>query len=92
MNRMLAGIAGMLLCTAAQSSVVMTGSRVVYPASAKEVSVPLTNNDSWPAAVQVWLDHGDINPTPPTATAPCFATPRSDERRAGTACSSRLPQ
>lgn len=75
MNRMLAGIAGMLLCTAAQSSVVMTGSRVVYPASAKEVSVQLTNNDSWPAAVQVWLDDGDIKSTPQTATAPFFATP-----------------
>lgn len=75
MNRMLAGIAGMLLCTAAQSSVVMTGSRVVYPASAKEVSVQLTNNDSWPAAVQIWLDDGDINSTPQTATAPFFATP-----------------
>lgn len=75
MKRMFAGIAGMLLCFAAQSSVVMTGSRVVYPAGAKEVSVQLTNNDTWPAAVQVWLDDGDVKSTPQTANAPFFTTP-----------------
>jgi len=75
MNRMLAAIAGMLLCSIAQASVVMTGSRVVYPAGAKEVSVQLTNNDGWPAAVQVWLDNGDIQSTPQSTSAPFFATP-----------------
>ncbi len=45
----------------ANASVVMTGSRIIYPAAASEHSIQLTNNDNFPNAVQVWLDSGDEN-------------------------------
>ncbi len=57
-------LAGMLLCTSAQASVVLTGSRIVYPAESREVSVQLTNRDDFPGVVQVWLDDGNAQSVP----------------------------
>ncbi|MGU3415503.1 molecular chaperone [Enterobacteriaceae bacterium C34A] len=68
-------LAGMLLCTSAQASVVMTGSRIVYPADSREVSVQLTNRDDFPGVVQVWLDDGNAQSVPQTANAPFVTTP-----------------
>lgn len=59
----------------ANASVVMSGSRVIYPASEKEYTVQLTNNDNFPNAVQVWLDSGDTQSTPETGKAPFIVTP-----------------
>ncbi|SNY63892.1 molecular chaperone [Enterobacter sp. CC120223-11] len=68
-------LAGMLLCASAQASVVMTGSRIVYPADSREVSVQLTNRDDFPGVVQVWLDDGNAQSVPQTANAPFVTTP-----------------
>lgn len=59
----------------ANASVVMNGSRIIYPAGANEHSVQLTNNDSFPNAIQVWLDSGDAKSTPETGKAPFIVTP-----------------
>ncbi|BFI55876.1 molecular chaperone [Yersinia pseudotuberculosis] len=59
----------------ANASVVMTGSRIIYPAAASEHSIQLTNNDNFPNAVQVWLDSGDEKSTPETGKAPFIVTP-----------------
>ena len=60
----------------ASASVVMTNSRVIYPAGAAEVNVQLTNNDEVPYAIQVWFDDGDIASTPQTAgKVPFISTP-----------------
>ncbi|ANI30061.1 fimbrial chaperone protein [Yersinia entomophaga] len=59
----------------AQASVVMNGSRIIYSAGEKEHSVQLTNNDSFPNAIQVWLDSGDAQSTPDTGKAPFIVTP-----------------
>ncbi|CFR08163.1 molecular chaperone [Yersinia massiliensis] len=59
----------------ANASVVMGGSRIIYPAGAKEHSVQLTNNDNFANAVQVWLDSGDAQSTPETGKAPFIVTP-----------------
>lgn len=45
----------------AQASVVITGTRVIYPADQREVSVKLSNNGSEPALVQSWIDDGDAD-------------------------------
>lgn len=68
-------LAGMLMCACAQAGVVMTGSRVIYPADGREVSVQLTNHDDFPGVVQVWVDDGDPQSTPQTAKAPFVTTP-----------------
>lgn len=68
-------LAGMLFGLSAQASVVMTGSRIIYPADSREVSVQLTNRDAFPGVVQVWLDEGDAQSTPQTARAPFVTTP-----------------
>ncbi|EHM45157.1 fimbrial biogenesis chaperone [Yokenella regensburgei] len=75
MKGIASALAGMLLCFSSQASVVMTGSRVIYPVGAAEVNVQLTNRDDFPAVVQVWLDAGDEHSTPQTARAPFITTP-----------------
>lgn len=57
------------------ASVVMTGNRVIYPASSREVSVQLTNKDAFPNVIQAWVDQGDEASTPQTARAPFMLTP-----------------
>ena len=43
----------------AYSSVTIVGTRVVYPAAEKEVTVRLDNRSERPALVQAWIDNGD---------------------------------
>jgi len=45
--------------TFAHASVVITGTRVIYPANQREVTVKLNNNGGVPALVQSWIDDGD---------------------------------
>lgn len=59
----------------ASASVVMTGTRVIYPGGASERSIQFTNQDEVPNVVQVWIDSGDTNSTPETANAPFVVTP-----------------
>jgi len=47
--------------TFAHASVVITGTRVIYPANQREVSVKLNNNGGEPALVQSWIDDGDAD-------------------------------
>jgi chaperone protein EcpD len=58
-----------------QASVVIGGTRVVYPAQDKEVTIKLTNEGAKPAMVQVWLDNGDEKSTPDTAKVPFTVSP-----------------
>ena len=73
-------MAGALLCAGmfasrADASVVIGGTRVVYPAQDKEVTIKLTNEGSKPALVQVWLDSGDDKSTPDTVKVPFTVSP-----------------
>lgn len=71
--------AGMLaVCafvTEARASVVIAGTRVIYPAHEAEVTVKLSNDGRTPALTQVWLDEGDPNATPATIEVPFTVTP-----------------
>jgi len=69
-----------LLCASnhpAQASVVMTGTRVIYPAALSGKTLQLSNPDAHPYLVQVWLDAGDENSEPGAADngAPFIANP-----------------
>jgi len=72
-----------LVCVAAlvcagltQASVVMTGTRVIYPAGRQEQTVQFHNPDAHPNVVQVWLDDGDREAAFDTAATPFLAVPQ----------------
>lgn len=47
--------------SSALASVTIIGTRVIYPAAEKEVTVRLDNRGDQPALVQAWIDNGDPN-------------------------------
>lgn len=59
----------------ASASIVITGTRVIYPAEASEITVKLNNSGTRPALVQSWIDRGDIASTPSSADAPFMLSP-----------------
>lgn len=67
-----------LLCTGvfqANANVVITGTRLVYPAKEREVTVKTTNMGKEPSLVQVWVDRGDAKTRADNANAPFLLTP-----------------
>lgn len=64
-----------IACTPVQAGVVIGGTRVVFPAGKRDVSVRIENKGEAPALVQVWIDDGDERSTPETARAPFAMTP-----------------
>ena len=68
-------IAGFVLCTSGMASVVITGTRVVYPLNAKDVSVRLSNNGTFPSLVQAWIDDGNASASPETISVPFILSP-----------------
>jgi chaperone protein EcpD len=75
---MVACAIGLAAATLANASVVITGTRVIYPSNAREVTVKLNNSGAAPALVQAWIDDGDASnsaqqrPMPFTLTPPVF--------------------
>ncbi|WP_322042885.1 fimbria/pilus periplasmic chaperone [Paraburkholderia sp. J67] len=66
---------GAWLPCAAQASVVIAGTRVVYNATDSEVTLKLSNVGKSPALTQVWLDKGDPKADPSTLDLPFVLTP-----------------
>ncbi|WP_447751108.1 fimbrial biogenesis chaperone [Pseudomonas nicosulfuronedens] len=71
---------GLLLATCltigqAQASIVIAGTRVVYDAGQREVTVKLSNDGQSPMLVQSWIDEGNVEATPDTSAAPFVLTP-----------------
>lgn len=58
-----------------EASVVIGGTRVVYPAQDKEVTIKLANEGEKPALVEVWMDEGDEKSTPESAKVPFTIAP-----------------
>lgn len=59
----------------AQANVVITGTRIIYPAEQKNISIQLSNVGDSPALVQSWLDKGDINSSPNSTKVPFVIAP-----------------
>lgn len=57
------------------SSVTMTGNRIIYPSNVNSVDIKLSNKDAFPYVIQCWLDSGDEKSTPQTGKAPFLVTP-----------------
>jgi chaperone protein EcpD len=58
-----------------QASVIIGGTRVVYPLDQREVTVKLTNDSVNASLVQVWIDEGDAKQKPADSKAPFVITP-----------------
>ena len=80
----ISALSAILIHQTAWGSVVITGTRVVYPANARDVVIRLSNEGSSPALVQIWLDNGDPNESPDKVKVPFIVTPpvaRIDQNR-----------
>lgn len=64
-----------MVCCQVSASVVITGTRLIYPAQEAEITVTLDNNGALPVLVQTWVDSGDPNSSPTHSTAPFLLTP-----------------
>lgn len=67
-----------ILCLASASSwasIIITGTRVIYPSTEKEVTVKLNNVGVSPVLVQSWIDSGDVNAKPENISVPFILTP-----------------
>ncbi|WP_434111593.1 fimbria/pilus periplasmic chaperone [Paraburkholderia caffeinilytica] len=81
------GLASALLAGAAQASVTVGGTRVVYPLDQREVTVKLDNDSRNPSLVQVWMDDGNADSKPGESKVPFVITPpifRMDPQKAQT--------
>jgi len=65
----------LVACAPAQASVVMNGTRFVYNADAKEITVKVSNVGKLPALTQAWIDDGDEKSTPEHVDVPFNLTP-----------------
>ena len=73
---MTAGLAfAACLSTSAWAAVTVQGTRLVYPAGEREITVRLSNDGKVPALMQIWVDEGDIQTQPQDADAPFVITP-----------------
>ena len=64
-----------LVSPAAFGSVVIVGTRVIYPSDARDVNIQMSNESDTPALVQVWIDAGDAKASPEEAKAPFILSP-----------------
>lgn len=64
-----------LLSLSAYASVIISGTRVIYPAGQKEVTVKLDNVGKSPVLVQSWIDNGDADAKPEKIQVPFILTP-----------------
>jgi chaperone protein EcpD len=59
----------------AGAGIVVDGTRVVYPATKREVTINIRNPSATPSLVQAWLDAGDPNAKPGESRVPFVLTP-----------------
>jgi chaperone protein EcpD len=83
-------IFSVILTTPALAGIVITGTRVVYPAGEREVTVKVDNRGNKPVLAQSWVDDGDVDATPETAKAPFTITPPVNRINAGKGQTLRL--
>ncbi|MGX2974182.1 fimbria/pilus periplasmic chaperone [Ursidibacter arcticus] len=69
MKKLGLGIIGCLFALSVQANIIITGTRVIYPANQKVVNVQLTNQTDRPALMQAWIDDGDELSSPSTISA-----------------------
>jgi len=61
--------------SSAQAGIQLVGTRVIYPAGEREVTVRMNNKGEAPRMVQAWIDDGDSKASAEAAKAPFLLTP-----------------
>ncbi|WP_457975879.1 fimbrial biogenesis chaperone [Enterobacter sp. SA197] len=61
--------------TSAQAGIQINATRVIYPASKKEVTLGITNEADTPRLLQMWIDSGNPDARPESAKIPFLVTP-----------------
>lgn len=64
-----------LLSQYTNAGVSIDGTRIIFPSTAKSVSVQLRNEFATPALVQTWIDQGDMSTIPAADQIPFVLTP-----------------
>ncbi|CNH98351.1 fimbrial biogenesis chaperone [Yersinia pekkanenii] len=59
-----------------QASVVMTGTRIIYPEGTRDKVLQLSNKDDHPNLVQLWMDDGNNQSSPSKSDVPFTLTPQ----------------
>ncbi|SEW28544.1 fimbria/pilus periplasmic chaperone [Luteibacter sp. 329MFSha] len=80
----------MCLLGTTHASVVMNGTRYVYPSDAREITVKVSNVGKLPALTQAWIDDGDAKSTPESVDVPFNLTPPIARLEAGKSQTLRL--
>ena len=57
------------------ADVTVTGTRIIYPAQQKNVTIQLNNQADRPALIQAWIDDGDASKIPEAGKIPFILTP-----------------
>ncbi|MNF49738.1 Chaperone protein EcpD precursor [compost metagenome] len=75
LSSLLLAFATVLLGPPAEAALVITGTRVIYPAEQQEVTVQMKNTSKIPVLAQAWIDDGDENSTAAKAKSPFLLAP-----------------
>ncbi|WP_439709356.1 fimbria/pilus periplasmic chaperone, partial [Escherichia albertii] len=76
-----------LFSLSAQADIVLSGTRIIYNADQKDVTLRMENKGARPLLVQTWIDTGSENADPSTLSVPFTVTPpvsRVDGKRGQT--------
>ncbi len=65
----------LLLPLVAQAGIVISGTRIIYPADKREITLQLNNTGDSPALVQSWIDSGNTLSQPEQEKAPFIILP-----------------
>ncbi|MGG8255622.1 fimbria/pilus periplasmic chaperone [Klebsiella aerogenes] len=74
---------GLVFASHALANIVVTGTRVIYTADEKEISVKVNNKGKGPVLIQSWIDNGDANATPDSIRVPFIINPPMNRVDAG---------
>lgn len=74
------------------ASIVVNGTRVIYPSSAREISVKMTNMGKRPLLIQSWIDDGDMTAKPENIRVPFVLSPPFNRVDAGKGQTLRISQ
>ncbi|MGL5387301.1 MAG: fimbrial biogenesis chaperone [Serratia sp. (in: enterobacteria)] len=72
---LLSALAAGFFASSAYASIVISGTRVIYPGDAKEVTLKLQNKSNLPLLVQSWMDAGDADAAPENSDVPFMIMP-----------------
>lgn len=74
------------------ASIVVNGTRVIYPGNAREISVKMTNMGKRPLLIQSWIDDGDMKAKPENIHVPFVLSPPFNRVDAGKGQTLRISQ